>query len=95
MDFNLVVVSGRLAAPPEPAMFRNGATARMLLTVRSFHPAERVDLLPVRVDTVPAELAPGDQIWIAGALQRHHSPVTGRSRIEVVARQLERRDAVS
>ena len=89
MDFNLVVISGRLAAPPrEPD--RSGP-GRLLLTVRSEEPYPRVDLLPVVVDELAAGWTVGQQLWVAGALQRRFSSARDRSRLEVVARHVEHR----
>lgn len=88
MDFNLVVVAGKLAVEPE---LRAGAS-RLLLTVRSVQPTARVDLLDVLAgDPEQAGgLVPGDSVYAVGALQRRFSPVTGRSRMEVVAHYLEK-----
>lgn len=100
MDLNLVVLAGRLAAPPEFRQFESGATlARYLLTVRADEPASRVDVIPVTLWDPPDELvdddpAPGDRLWIAGSVQRRFwSAEEGRrSRIEVVAEQVCRRE---
>ena len=88
MDFNLVVVAGMLAAPPE----RLGDSGRVLLTVRSRQPESRVDLIGVKVtdDALLQDLGSGDRLWVSGSLQRQFSAATGRSRVEVVAHQIER-----
>lgn len=88
MDFNLVVVAGRLAVRPE----RLADSARMLVTVRSVHPTTRVDLLPVSVsaDLLPEGFVAGDRVWVAGSLQRSFHSASGRSRLLVAARQVER-----
>jgi len=104
MDFNLVIMAGTLAAPPElgassPVSGRFDAgdfeepaaqSGRLLMTVRSGDP-RRVDLLAVaaHVDRIPPGVAPGDRIWVAGSLQRRFSTATGRSRIEVVAHDIQ------
>lgn len=96
MDLNLVVVSGRLAAPPEIRQFESGARlARYLVTVRSEEPARRVDVLPVTMwdpsaELLDAEPVPGSRLWVAGSVQRRFwSGSDGRrSRIELVADQV-------
>jgi single-strand DNA-binding protein len=100
MDLNLIVVSGRLAAPPEIRQFESGARlARYLVTVRSEEPARRVDVLPVTMwdpsdELLDAEPAPGTRVWVAGSVQRRFwSGSDGRrSRIELVADQVCLRD---
>lgn len=101
MDLNLVVVSGRLAAPPEIRQFESGARlARYLVTVRSEEPTRRVDVLPVTLwdpgdDLIDAQPAPGTRVWVAGSVQRRFwSGSDGRrSRIELVADQVCLRDS--
>jgi single-stranded DNA-binding protein len=101
MDLNLVVVSGRLAAPPEIRQFESGARlARYLVTVRSEEPARRVDVLPVTLwdpddALVDAQPEPGTRVWVAGSVQRRFwSGSDGRrSRIELVADQVCLRDS--
>lgn len=100
MDLNLVVVSGRLAAPPEIRQFESGARlARYLVTVRSEEPTRRVDVLPVTMwdpsdELLDAEPVPGTRVWVAGSVQRRFwSGSDGRrSRIELVADQVCLRD---
>ncbi len=100
MDLNLVVLAGRLAAPPELRQFESGALlARYLITARSEEPAHRVDVLPVTLWDPPAALleaepAPGERLWVSGSVQRRFwSGAQGRrSRIEVVADQVCRRE---
>lgn len=102
MDLNLVVLSGRLAAPPEIRQFeQGGCLARYLITVRSEEPRRRVDVVPVVLWDPPAELIdanpePGRRVWVAGAVQRRFwSGAEGRrSRLEVVAEQVCLREAV-
>jgi single-strand DNA-binding protein len=95
VDLNLVVLSGRLAAPPDLRAFDGGSRLlRYLLTVRSEHP-RRVDVLPVtlwnpsseRLDEDPVA---GTRIWVAASIQRRFwDAVEGRrSRLEVVADQV-------
>ncbi|OFW66777.1 MAG: hypothetical protein A2Z12_09265 [Actinobacteria bacterium RBG_16_68_21] len=101
MDLNLVVVSGRLAAPPELRQFESGSRlARYLVTVRTEEPHRRVDVLPVTLWDPPAELVdadpvPGTRVWVAGSVQRRFwSGTEGRrSQIELVADQVCLRDA--
>lgn len=102
MDLNLVVLAGRLAAPPEIRQFESGARlVRYLITVRSEEPTSRVDVVPVTLwdppdDLINADPAPGTRMWVAGSVQRRFwSAEDGRrSRIEVVADQVCPRDAV-
>jgi single-strand DNA-binding protein len=100
MDLNLVVVSGRLAAPPEIRQFESGARlARFLVTVRSEEPRRRVDVLPVTLWDPADELVarvpqPGTRVWAAGSVQRRFWSASDgrRSRIELVADQVCLRD---
>jgi single-stranded DNA-binding protein len=93
LDLNLVVLAGRLAAPPEIRQFESGAMlARFLVTVRG---SKRVDVLPVTLwdpppDLIDAEPGPGMGLWTAGSVQRRFwSHDEGRrSRIEVIAEQV-------
>lgn len=96
MDLNLVVLAGRLAAPPEIRQFESGSRlVRYLLTVRSEEPTRRVDVVPVTLWDPPDELIdadpqPGSRLWIAGSVQRRFwSESEGRrSRLEIVADQV-------
>lgn len=100
MDLNLVVVAGRLAAPPEIREFDSGARlARLLLTVRSGEPHRRVDVIPVVLWDPPTgllddPLRSGERIWAAASVQRRFwSAESGRrSRLEIVATQVARRE---
>jgi single-strand DNA-binding protein len=95
MDLNVVVLAGRLAAPPEVRLFATGARlVRYLLTVRTEDPP-RVDVLPVTLWDPPEELVeaapdPGRRLWLTGSVQRRFwSGSEGRrSRLEVVAAQV-------
>ena len=99
MDLNLVVLSGRLAAPPELRTFDSGARlVRYLVTCRSTEPRRRVDVLPVTLWDPPApgelaDMTPGTPLWVAGTAQRRFwSEEEGRrSRLEIVADQVCRR----
>jgi len=96
MDLNLVVVSGRLAAPPEIRQFESGARlARYLVTARSEEPTRRVDVLPVTLwdpadELVDSEPSPGARVWVVGSIQRRFwSGEEGRrSRLELIADQV-------
>lgn len=101
MDLNLVVLCGRLAAPPELRKSESGASlVRLLLAVRSELPTRRLDLIPVvtcRPDDTSTDLAPGERVWVSGMLQRRipgEASASGRSsEIRVVAHQVSRRPA--
>lgn len=96
MDLNLVVLAGRLAAPPELRHFESGKTVvRYLVTVRSEKPS-RVDVLPVgkHSDGEAESRPPGDpgsRIYVAGCVRRRFwdRDGAGRSRLEIVARHVE------
>lgn len=100
MDLNLVVLAGRLAAPPELRTFDSGSRlVRYLVTVRADAPRRRVDVLPVTLWDPPAELVEatpeaGRRVWVAGAAQRRfwQGPEGRRSRIEIVAEQVTLRE---
>jgi single-strand DNA-binding protein len=99
MDFNLVILAGRLAAPPELRVFESGARlVRYLITVRADEPRRRVDVLPVTLWDPPDEdYEPqvGDRVHAMGSVQRRFwSNAEGRrSRLEVVAEQVSIRPA--
>ena len=98
LDLNLVVLAGRLAAPPEVRQFESGQSLiRYLVTTRTETPTRRVDVVPVTLhDPRPdqsedaASLTPGDRVWVAGSAQRRFwSQQDGRrSQLEVVAEQV-------
>lgn len=100
MDLNLVVMSGRLAAPPELRVFESGARlVRYLVTVCTDAPRRRVDVLPVTRWEPPDDvLLPevGQRVWVAGTVQRRFwsNPEGRRSRLEVVAEQITVRPTV-
>lgn len=93
MDFNLVVLSGRLAAPPEVRVFESGVClVRYLLTVRTDEPRHRVDVVPVTQwdppeDDVAPEPEVGQRVWVVGTVQRRFWSASAgrRSRLEIVA----------
>ena len=93
MDLNLVVLSGRLAAPTELRTFDSGARlARYLVTCRSEEPS-RVDVIPVTTwDPSPEmeSMGPGAPVWVAGSAQRRFwdAGAGRRSRLEIVAEQV-------
>lgn len=97
MDMNVVVLCGKLAAPPELREFESGARlVRSLVTVRSDSPRRRVDVVPVTLwDPQPDhELlrAPaGEAVYVAATVQRRFwtSSEGRRSRLEVVAHHIE------
>ncbi|MDX2344055.1 MAG: single-stranded DNA-binding protein [Acidimicrobiia bacterium] len=97
MDFNVVVLSGRLAAPPELREFESGSRlVRSLVTVRSDTPRRRVDVVPVTLwdpdpDAAILGASVGDGVWVAAAVQRRFWTETERrmSRLEIVARDIE------
>ena len=97
MDMNLVILLGKLAAPPELREFESGSTLlRSLITVRSDGPRRRVDVVPVTLwDPAPdhelMSAAVGETVWATGSVQRRFwSAAEGRrSRLEVVAHHVE------
>ena len=101
MDLNIVVLAGHLATLPEVRQFTSGTRmARFLVTIRSTEPRRRVDVVPVTLWDPPsavldAALVVGQQVWVAGSVQRRFwSATDGRSsRIEVIAHTVELRGA--
>ncbi len=93
MDFNLVVLAGRVAAPTEITATETGRVVRCLVAVQTAHPRHRLDLVPVVVDQAVTPMAatpqPGDQIWVAGTIRRRLATESGRGGIEVAARHVE------
>lgn len=100
MDLNLIVLCGRLAVDGELRVFDSGARLiRYLVTVRVDHPRRRVDVIPVTLWDPPDDLvgrpgAKGERIWVCGSAQRRYweSPDGRRSRVEVVAEQVNFKD---
>lgn len=99
MDLNVVVLCGRLAAAPEVRRFDGAASlVRYLLTIRSDRPRRRIDVVPVTFwgpdeDDPDAQFSQGDELWVAGSVQRRFWESDGgrRSRIEIVAHHVELR----
>ena len=96
MDFNIVVISGRLAAEPEIRAFDGGATVvRFLVASRTDTPRRRIDVVPVVLwdagENV-AEFERGDRVWVVGSVQRRFwsDDRNRRSRIEVVAHHVQK-----
>lgn len=95
MDFNLVALSGRLAAPPELRVFESGTRlVRYLVTVCTDEPRRRVDVLPVTLwEPTEENLAAdaGQRLVVTGTVQRRFwsNPGGRRSRLEVVAEQVD------
>ena len=93
VDCNIVVLAGRLAAPPEIRSFPSGSTlARFLVTIRSDGSRRRVDVIPVSwwdppTDAAGLEWERGERVWVVGGAQRRFWSSDGdkRSRIEIVA----------
>ena len=99
IDLNLTIVAGRLAAKPEVRIFEGGGTLmRMLVTTRTEEPRRRIDVVPVVMWDADmdefGDLERGDRVWISGAIQRRFwsDDNSRRSRIEVVAKHVERLD---
>jgi single-stranded DNA-binding protein len=100
VDYNVAVIAGTLAAPPEIREFDSGSRLiRFLITTRVEEPRHRVDVVPVTLwepddALVAADLPPGQRMWAAGALQRRYwSGAHGRqNRLEFVAHAIQLRD---
>ena len=97
MNLNIVVLGGRLAAPPELRTLSSGSTLlRYLVTARSESPSERVDVIPVNLWQPDPELElehhpSGRPVYVVGSLRRRFGEsIDGRaSRLEVVAHGVE------
>ena len=100
MDLTLIVLCGRLATDAEVRVFDSGTRlVRYLVTVRADYPRRRVDVVPVTLWDPPDELVEepglrGERVWVCGSVQRRYweSPDGRRSRVEVVAEQVNFRD---
>ena len=98
MDYNLVLLEGTLAAPPELREFESGSRLlRLLVTIRSTEPRKRVDVLPVTLWDPPDDLTArplerGDRVWACGSAQRRfwEAREGRRTRVELVARHVAR-----
>jgi len=101
MDMNMVVLSGKLAAPPELRKFDSGSRLlRSLVTARCDTPRRRVDVIPVTLwdpaqDHEIIGAPPGQKVWVLGTVQRRFWSSTDgrRSRLEVVAYHMQRAEA--
>lgn len=100
MDLNLVVLCGRLAVDGELRVFDSGARLiRYLVTASVDYPRRRADVIPVTLWDPPDDLVDkpgekGERIWVCGSVQRRYweSPDGRRSRVEVVAEQVNFKD---
>ena len=100
MDMNVVVLCGKLAAPPEIREFESGSSlVRLLVTVRTDSPRRRVDVIPVTLwDPDPNDqllgATVGQQVWVTGGIQRRFwTALEGRrSHLEVVAHHIQHHD---
>jgi single-stranded DNA-binding protein len=94
MDVNLVVLSGRIAAPPECRVFQSGTRLlRLLVTVRLEEPRRRLDVIPVILWDPPddnLEHGVGDRVYVTGTVQRRFwsNPDGRRSRLEIIAEHI-------
>jgi single-stranded DNA-binding protein len=101
MDMNVLVLFGKLAAPPELRTFESGSSlVRSLVTVRTATPRRRVDVVPVVLwepdPAHPLLVAPaGTKVFAVCSVQRRFWTVgeERQSRIELVARHIELEDA--
>lgn len=94
-DYNMVTISGRLAATPEYRQFDSGSDRyKIIVTVRQNEPVSRLDLIPVTIwqpdETTRRQLddaQTGSRVWLTGSVQRRFwdSADGRRSRLEVVA----------
>ncbi|MDJ0497938.1 MAG: single-stranded DNA-binding protein [Acidimicrobiia bacterium] len=97
MDMNVVVLFGKLAAPPELRTFESGSSlVRCLVTVRTSAPRRRVDVVPVILWDPDAEdpllaAAAGTKVFAVCSVQRRFwtADEARLSRLEVVARHIE------
>lgn len=96
MDFNMGAISGLLSVPPELIVLDSGAAfARYLVIVKSDHPAERMDVLPVvewEPPTSNLALPAGTRVVAVGSFQRRFfdAGMSRRSRLEFVASTVKR-----
>ena len=97
MDMNIVVLCGKLAAPPELRVLESGSSnVRALVTVRMTAPRRRVDVVPMILwnpDPGHALLAAptGSQVFAVCAIQRRFWTAGDerQSKLEIVARHVE------
>jgi hypothetical protein len=96
MDFNLVLLCGRVVGAPERRTDEFGRGGyRVLLRVRVERPVRRIEVIPVTVDVPVDELIPETRVWVAGTIVRRfwESYDGRRSAIEVLAHQVRLVDA--
>jgi single-stranded DNA-binding protein len=92
-DCNVVMLAGRLCAPPEHRVTEGGNhLLRLLVAVRTDRPSRRLDVLPVIWwDPPPAVInsppPSGTRVSLTAAVQRRfHQTSTGRTgSVEIVA----------
>ena len=76
MDVNVVVLTGRLSAPPQ--ISRNDTTVvRLLIAAKSDAPTKRLDLLPVvwwnpKLDELGRIPPVGSRVTVTGSIQRRY-----------------------
>lgn len=96
-DMNLVVLVGRIAAPPTLKATTSGSrVVRYLVTSRVDEPRRRVDVIPVHywmIDETEEAWLPGrgDPIMVIGQVQRRFweaSDGERRQRIEIIAEEV-------
>jgi single-stranded DNA-binding protein len=94
VDINVVVLVGRLSAPPEISRDEN-TVVRLLIASRSDAPTKRLDLLPVvwwnpTSDELSRIPPVGARVWVTGSVQRRYWEGRDgrRSRIELIAEQV-------
>ena len=100
MDANLVLLNGKMAAPPEHRTLDSGTRlVRLLVAVRAQEPYGRLDVLPVvwwapSDEFMSAEPVIGGPIRITASIHRRFWDAADgrRSKIEVVAASVCTRD---
>lgn len=101
MDWNLVVLTGLLAAPTEIRTLDSGAVvAKYLLSVRATEPTRRLDVIPITQWDPPSEASTyssGTRVKAVGSIQRRfwEGDSGRRSHIEFVASLVEREDTTT
>lgn len=96
MDLNLVVICGRVVAPGELRVFESGTRLlRLLISVRTEEPTQRVEVVPVALwdpdeDLIEAVKEPGVRVWAVGAVRRRFwdGSAGRRIRLEIIAQQV-------
>jgi single-stranded DNA-binding protein len=91
VDVNVVVLMGRLSAPPE-VLRSDNTVVRLLIASRADAPTKRLDLLPVvwwnpTSDELGRIPPVGSQVFVTGSVQRRYweGPQGRRSRLELIA----------